>query len=194
MLPYIPTIVAVAGVMGHAGGRGEAIQEDLMPETDAGEGGLPALRGGEMPQTVISEGDVLVGRLVMSGHGQVLGRFEGHLTCSGEVLIGPNAVVRADVEAHDLVLAGTIHGDVVVRGRLKITTTGQLEGEAHVGSLLVQEGGVHFGLLHVYPDGLPEQPASEGVVAEPGSKGANALSRTLAASVDRAKKMWGEIF
>lgn len=194
MLPYILTIVAVAGRCVAPVAVGEAIQEDLMPETDAGEGGLPALRGGEMPLTVISEGDVLVGRLVMSGHGQVLGRFEGHLTCPGEVLIGPNAVVRADVEAHDLVLAGTIHGDVVVRGRLKITTTGQLEGDAHVGSLLVQEGGVHFGLLHVYPDGLPEQPSSEGVVAETGGKGAKTLSRTFAASVDRVKKMWGEIF
>jgi len=52
----------------------------LMPETDASKGVLPALRREEMPLSVISEGDVLVGRLDMSGHGRVLGRLDGLLT------------------------------------------------------------------------------------------------------------------
>jgi cytoskeletal protein CcmA (bactofilin family) len=157
---------------------------------------LPARRHEEMPFTVISEGDVLVGRLALSGNGQVLGSFDGDVTCPGELLVGAEARVRADVEAHDLVIAGHINGNVVVRGRLKITTTGRLEGDAHVGSLIVQEGGVHFGLLHVYPDGLPDRPSDTvpGLAvmarqAQPGSR-----TRPLAASVDRVKKMWGEIF
>jgi cytoskeletal protein CcmA (bactofilin family) len=156
---------------------------------------LPARRREEMPLTVISEGDVLVGRLAMTGNGQVLGSFDGDLICPGELLVGSEARVRADIEAHDLVIAGHVHGNVVVRGRLKITTTGRLEGDAHVGSLIVQEGGVHFGLLRVYPDGLPERPqeavAELAVVAR---RPAGSRTRPLAASVDRVKKMWGEIF
>ncbi|HYW24462.1 MAG TPA: polymer-forming cytoskeletal protein [Terriglobales bacterium] len=148
-----------------------------------------------MPLTVISEGDILVGRLAMSGSGQVLGSFDGDVICPGELLVGADAHVRADIEAHDLVIAGYVHGSVVVRGRLKITTTGRLEGDAHVGSLIVQEGGVHFGLLHVYPDGLPER--SQEAVAElavVARKPVGSRTRPLAASVDRVKKMWGEIF
>ncbi len=165
-----------------------------MSDMEARPAPLPARRREEMPLTVISEGDILVGRLAMSGNGQVLGSFDGDITCPGELLVGADARVRADLEAHDLVIAGHVHGNVVVRGRLKITTTGRLEGDAHVGSLIVQEGGVHFGLLHVYPDGLPERPAdavAELAVAvpKPGSR-----TRPLAASVDRVKKMWGEIF
>lgn len=156
---------------------------------------LPARRREEMPLTVISEGDVLVGRLAMSGNGQLLGSFDGDVICPGELLVGSEARVRADIEAHDLVIAGHVHGTVVVRGRLKITTTGRLDGDAHVGSLIVQEGGVHFGLLRVYPDGLPERPveavAELAVVAR---RPAGARTRPLAASVDRVKKMWGEIF
>lgn len=157
---------------------------------------LPARRREEMPLTVISEGDVLVGRLAMSGNGQVMGTFDGDITCPGELLIGAEARVRADLEAHDLVIAGHVQGNVIVRGRLKITTTGKLEGDAHVGSLVVQEGGVHFGLLHVYPNGLPERPPDP--VAElaivTGKPQAGSRTRPLAASVDRVKKMWGEIF
>jgi len=156
---------------------------------------LPARRREEMPLTVISEGDVLVGRLAMSGNGQVLGSFDGDVVCPGELLVGTEARVRADIEAYDLVIAGHVHGNVVVRGRLKITTTGRLEGDAHVGSLIVQEGGVHYGLLRVYPAGLPERPqeavAELAVVAR---KPVGSRTRPLSASVDRVKKMWGEIF
>jgi cytoskeletal protein CcmA (bactofilin family) len=156
---------------------------------------LPAMRREEMPMTVISEGDVLVGRLAMSGNGQVLGSFDGDLVCPGELLVGAGARVRADIEAHDLVIAGQVQGNVIVQGRLKITTTGRLDGDAHVGSLIVQEGGVHFGMLRVYPEGLPERPqeavAELAVVAR---KPVGSRTRPLAASVDRVKKMWGEIF
>jgi cytoskeletal protein CcmA (bactofilin family) len=156
---------------------------------------LPARRREELPLTVVSEGDVLVGRLAMAGNGQVLGSFDGDVTCAGELMIGSEARVRADIEAQDVVLAGHVHGNVIVRGRLKITTTGRLEGDAHVGSLIVQEGGVHFGVLRVYPGGLPERPlesvAELAVVARPA---AGTRTRPLAASVERVKKMWGEIF
>ena len=155
---------------------------------------LPAKRGGEMPLTVISEGDVLVGRLAMSGNGQVLGSFDGSVSCPGELLVGADARVGADIEAHDLTIAGHVHGNVTVAGRLKITTTGRLEGDAHVGSLIVQEGGVHFGLLHVYPNGLPERTSDTISELAVVSRPAGSRTRPLAASVDRVKKMWGEIF
>jgi len=90
------------------------------------------------------------------------------------------------------VLAGAVRGDVFVRGRLKIAATGRLEGDAQVGALLVEEGGVHFGLLQVYPDGVPDEPPA--VVAERRSATRVSLSRPLAASIDRIKRMWREIF
>ena len=177
-----------AVALGAVGGR----SQDLMPDVDASKGVLPALRRDDLPLSVISEGDALVGRLDMSGHGRVLGRLDGHITCVGELSIGADAVVRADIHAHDLVLAGAVRGDVFVRGRLKIAATGRLEGDAQVGALLVEEGGVHFGLLQVYPDGVPDEPPA--VVAERRSATRVSLSRPLAASIDRIKRMWREIF
>src|SRR6266545_896747 len=152
---------------------------------------LPARRREEMPLTVISEGDVLVGRLAMSGNGQIMGSFDGDIVCPGELMVGTGARVSADIEAHELVIAGHIRGNVIVRGRLKITTTGRLEGDAHVGALVVQEGGVHFGLLHVYPEGLPQRPQETvAELAVVNRRPAASRSRPLAASVDRVKKMW----
>jgi cytoskeletal protein CcmA (bactofilin family) len=165
-----------------------------MADTETRPVGLPARRRDELPMTVVSEGDILVGRLDMKGNGQVLGIVEGHVSCPGELLVGSEARVRADLESHDLVIAGRVEGDVVVRGRLKITSTGRLEGDAQVGSLVVQEGGVHFGLLHVYPNGVPEAPPPELVPATVPPAALGSRSRPLAASVDRVKRMWSEIF
>ncbi len=173
---------------------GEVLAEELMAETETKPAGLPARRREELPLTVISEGDILVGRLEMTGNGQVMGVVEGHVSCPGELLIGSEARVRAEVDAHDLVIAGRVEGDVVVRGRLKITSTGRLEGDAQVGSLVVQEGGVHFGLLHVYPNGVPETPPPEVVATSAPIAAIGSRSRPLAASVERVKRVWSEIF
>ena len=165
-----------------------------MAETEIRSVGLPARRREELPLTVISEGDVLVGRLEMTGNGQIMGVVDGHVTCPGELLVGSEARIRAEIEARDLVLAGRVQGNVVVRGRLKITATGRLDGDAQVGSLVVQEGGVHFGVLHVYPNGLPETPVPEVVATQAPVAAIGSRSRPLAASVDRVKRMWSEIF
>jgi hypothetical protein len=100
-----------------------------------------------------------------------------------------------------------VAGNVQARGRLKITPTGRLRGDAEVASLIVQEGGVHYGTLRVHPDGLPELPEASPVgtaqplpqveslpaheVLQPSSP---SLAKPLSASVGRVKRIWGEFF
>jgi cytoskeletal protein CcmA (bactofilin family) len=175
---------------------------------------IPSNGVGEPSLTVLSEGDSLKGRLEMRGDGHLMGSFEGELDCGGELLVGPDARVAASVRAVHVTISGVVTGNVVARGRLKITATGRLEGDAEVAALVVQEGGVHFGILRVHPEGVPEaHPALPTAVGEPGRElvtqpaqaarpaperspvpAAPSLSRPLSASVDRVKKMWGEFF
>jgi hypothetical protein len=54
-------------------------------------------------------------------------------------------------------IAGFVRGNIVATSRLKITSTGRLEGDAKVGALVVQEGGVHHGVIRVHPEGVPER-------------------------------------
>jgi cytoskeletal protein CcmA (bactofilin family) len=134
----------------------------------------------------------VIGRLQVSGNGQVLGSLDGDIVCPGELTVGPEAEVRADIEAGSLVVSGSVKGNVRVRGRLKITTTGRVEGDAHVGSLVVHEGAVHRGLLQVYPDGLPELPST--TITVPARVVSVPAVSPITASVERVKKMWSEIF
>jgi cytoskeletal protein CcmA (bactofilin family) len=144
--------------------------------------------------TVLAAGDSLQGHLVMKGHGQLLGTFSGEIDCDGELMIGPDANVSANIRTRNVVISGLVKGNVIAVGRLRIMSTGRLEGDARIGALIVQEGGVHHGAIHVHPEGLP---AEEEVVIEPvvAAEPEPAVARVqLQASVDRVKKFWGEFF
>lgn len=137
--------------------------------------------------TLLAAGDSIVGRIRMQGDGQLLGSFEGEIDCEGELLVGKDARLIANIRTRDVVIAGYVKGNVTAIGRLRIATTGRLEGDARVGALVVQEGGVHHGVIRVHPEGLPTEEA-----AAPAVPAAVAARATL--SVDRVKKLWGEIF
>ena len=166
---------------------------------------LPSSGGNGPPLTVLSEADFLRGHLEMRGDGHLMGSFQGEIECGGELLVGPDARVNANVRAMHVTISGLVAGNLVARGRLKITATGQLRGDAEVASLIVQEGGVHFGGLRVHPAGVPEtasdQPEPAPTPPAGGTKkrveshsAAGSAGRPLTGSVDRVKRLWGELF
>jgi cytoskeletal protein CcmA (bactofilin family) len=168
-----------------------------VPETELREPASQTHTNGkpeESPTTVLAKDDSLSGNLEIKGDARVLGTFSGEIDCGGELMVGGNAVVSANIRTRNITISGLVRGNVTAVGKLKITATGRLEGDARVGALIVQEGGVHHGVIRVHPEGLPTEPEpviAETVVvasaAEPGPK-------PLTAQVDRVKKFWGEFF
>jgi cytoskeletal protein CcmA (bactofilin family) len=159
---------------------------------------VPSSNGGYEPfvvdskATVLARDDVLSGRLQVKGGGQVLGNFSGQIESDGDLLIGPEAHVEADIRTEKVTIAGFVRGTVIASSRLKITSTGRLEGDAKVGALVVQEGGVHLGVIRVHPEGLPEsEPAA--IVDSTPRPGPGAF-RTVPNPVGRVRKFWGEFF
>jgi cytoskeletal protein CcmA (bactofilin family) len=168
-----------------------------MTET-AVEGGLARTNGGsealgiESKSTVLAREDSLSGKLQIKGGGQVLGNFSGHIECDGDLLIGPEAHVEADIHSARVTVAGFVRGNVVAVTRLKITNTGRLEGDARVGALIVQEGGVHHGVIRVHPEGVPESApaASTDVVSRPSI----VTLKSVPSQMGKVRKFWGEFF
>ncbi len=162
------------------------------------ETGLARANGGSDPlgveskATVLAREDSLSGRLQVRGGGQVLGNFSGHIECDGDLLIGPEAHVEADIHSARITVAGFVRGNVVAVNRLKITSSGRLEGDARVGALIVQEGGVHHGVIRVHPEGVPESapPPSEDLASRP----AVVTLKSLPNPVGKVRKFWGEFF
>jgi cytoskeletal protein CcmA (bactofilin family) len=158
----------------------------------SGSNGGPDPHGVEQQTTVLGRDDVLSGRLQLKGGGQVLGNFSGQIECDGDLLIGPEAHVEADIRTVRVTIAGFLRGDVVAVSRLKITNTGRLEGDAKVGALVVQEGGVHHGVIRVHPEGVPDR--EEEVIVDSTARPAIVAIKSLPNPVGRVRKFWGEFF
>ena len=142
--------------------------------------------------TVIAHEDELSGKLVLKGPGQVLGRFSGQIECDGDLFVGPDAEVVADIKGSRITISGLVRGNVIASNRLKITTSGRLEGDATVGALVVQEGGVHYGVIRVHPEGIPDIPPER--MAQVPAQSTVVTLKAVTNPVGKVRKFWGEFF
>src|SRR5262245_59133679 len=85
---------------------GESGRRPVMAETaleaagTAGANGDSDSRGAEPKATVLATEDTLSGKLVLKGSGQVLGNFTGQIECDGDLFVGPEAHVEADIKSN----------------------------------------------------------------------------------------------
>lgn len=167
---------------------------DIGVETVAvsGSNGGPDPFGIEPKSTILGLDDALSGKLQLKSGGQILGNFSGQIECEGDLWIGSEAHVEADIRSDRVTIAGFVRGNIVASSRLKITSTGRLEGDAKVGALVVLEGGVHHGVIRVHPEGLPER--EDKIVVDAVSRPAAVAIRSVPNPVGRVRKMWGEFF
>lgn len=154
-------------------------------------GGLEP-HGIEETATVLGRDDALSGRLQLRGGGELLGNFSGQVECDGDLLIGPDAHVEADIRGVRVTIAGFVRGNIVAASRLKITNTGRLEGDARVGALVVQEGGVHHGVIRVHPEGVPDR--EDQIIVDSTARPAVVALKSLPNPVGKVRKLWGEFF
>src|SRR5260370_27059553 len=125
-------------------GNGGAMTTETSSETlgpTATNGGREASKGTEPKATVLASDDVLSGRLQIKGSGQILGRFSGQVDCDGDLFIGPEAHVEADIKSSKVTVAGLVRGNIGAPSRLKITNKGRLEAAAQGGARARAEAG-----------------------------------------------------
>lgn len=73
---------------------------------------------------------------------RINGKFEGNLTTRGNLTIGENAVVKADIEGDDITVAGTVNGNIKAKIRLKIIAPAKITGDIQTPLLSVSEGAI----------------------------------------------------
>jgi cytoskeletal protein CcmA (bactofilin family) len=104
------------------------------------------------PTTYLSKGVHFEGviRSECSVHvdGQVKGRIEAP---DSGITIGAGGKVEAELVADRVSVGGLVVGSVVARGRLEVRSTGGIQGDVRTGRLVMQEGGLLSGALHMEP-------------------------------------------
>lgn len=106
--------------------------------------------------TLIGQGTIAEGKLTSEANLRIEGEYRGDIVCRGDVIVGECGVVRSNIEARDVTLAGKLYGDIVTTGRLIITSSGQLTGSITAHSLIIQDGGIINGTCQMQPQ-QPDQ-------------------------------------
>ncbi len=77
----------------------------------------------------------------------VEGSIRGRIEAKGEVVVGRQGKVEADICADSVVVGGKIIGNINARSRLEITATGRVTGDVEATTITVAEGGMVDGSL-----------------------------------------------
>ena len=96
-------------------------------------------------ENIIGPSCVIRGDLAAEGAFRIDGTIEGSVESRASVVVGENGVIRGGVRGTDVVIAGTVQGDVTCSGHLEILAKGTVEGDIAAKSMRIETGGVFRG-------------------------------------------------
>lgn len=98
---------------------------------------------------ILGKGLVIRGELTGEGDVQVQGQLEGKINLIGTVVILEGALVRADITATEILVGGSVRGNLTASGKVELSPTGHLVGDIRSKALIVREGAAVNGRINV---------------------------------------------
>ncbi len=110
-------------------------------------------------ETIIGQGTAIEGNIKATGLVRIDGKIEGTIETQGDLVVGTDGIVNAQIQAENVVVAGQVHGAITASGRLEIGKTGKLYADAQVGALVIEEGALFQGQCQMaeHPPGTKEE-------------------------------------
>ena len=96
--------------------------------------------------SLVSRQVVVEGEIHGDENLHVDGRVKGSIRLNGDLFVGANGVVEAEVEARNVIIQGALTGKVLAREQLEVQSTGRFNGESTAGSYEIREGAVFEGI------------------------------------------------
>ncbi|GEL78762.1 bactofilin family protein [Tenuibacillus multivorans] len=91
--------------------------------------------------TIVGSGTTLNGDVESEASIRIDGTVTGSVICSGDVVIGSEGKVEAEVKGRNVTVAGMVKGNITSKHTLKIEATGKLMGDAKMAVFVIDEGG-----------------------------------------------------
>src|SRR5687767_7320964 len=107
----------------------------------------------------ISKSTVVRGRVQGAEALSVAGRIEGSVSLDAKLTIEKSGVVKADVEAEEVVVRGVLVGDVKARRTVRLEVGARVKGDIEAPAIVIAEGAQFSGGLtigDIISDRIPE--------------------------------------
>ncbi|MDE3127252.1 MAG: polymer-forming cytoskeletal protein [Gemmatimonadota bacterium] len=79
------------------------------------------------------------------------GRVHGNVRSGSTLVLAAGAAITGTVWAREVIIGGTITGNVTATGRVELQQTGAVSGDIETTAIMIQEGGTVDGRMTVHP-------------------------------------------
>ena len=125
---------------------------------------------------VIGKSVVMKGQIISREDLTIDGEVEGTVELQEHRLtIGPNGKVRASVKAREVVVLGTVHGNVETSDKIDIRKEARLVGDIKTARIVIEDGAYFKGNIDIVRAEVPKQqpaPKPQAVASAPASTSA----------------------
>jgi cytoskeletal protein CcmA (bactofilin family) len=136
--------------------------------------------------TLLGRGSEFEGKLTFEGTVRIDGKLSGEIFSDDVLVVGEGAEVHASIDIGEIIVQGTIVGNIKAKRSVEIHAPGRVRGDITTPSLQIDKGVTFEG--RCYMEGLTEQKAKAAaapIAAVPGTASAGTATPS-AASKDAA--------
>jgi cytoskeletal protein CcmA (bactofilin family) len=95
--------------------------------------------------TLLGRGAAFEGKLTFEGTVRIDGRFRGEVFSDDTLVIGEGALVEAEIDIGEVIIQGTVVGNVKAKRSIEIHAPGRVKGDVHTPSLQIDKGVIFEG-------------------------------------------------
>src|SRR6186997_1403688 len=90
--------------------------------------------------TLLGRGATFEGKLTFEGTVRIDGRFRGEVFSDDVLVIGEGALVEAEIDIGEVIIQGTVVGNIKAKRSIEIHAPGRVKGDVHTPSLQIDKG------------------------------------------------------
>jgi len=110
--------------------------------------------------TLLGRGAAFEGKLTFEGTVRIDGRFKGEVFSEDVLVIGDGAQVEATIDVGEVIIQGTVVGNISAKRSIEIHAPGRVKGDMHTPSLQIDKGVIFEGRSFMEA-ALQQRPAAQ---------------------------------
>ena len=107
--------------------------------------------------TLLGRGAAFEGKLTFEGTVRIDGRFKGEVFSDDVLVIGEGAQVEAQIDVGEVIIQGTVVGNITAKRSIEIHAPGRVKGDLHTPTLQIDKGVIFEG--RSFMEGLAKERA-----------------------------------
>ncbi|MCB1315170.1 MAG: polymer-forming cytoskeletal protein [Leptospiraceae bacterium] len=99
--------------------------------------------------SVIGPGSIFEGKFYISGSLRIDGKFEGEIKTEDALVVGETGKIKTNIVAKDVVVAGTMIGNIEAESEVRLEKSGKLLGDIQAPMLYIAPGVIAKGSITI---------------------------------------------